>query len=204
MSRRLHRRCDCPLVLLSEYKRRKYLHIRRCATINEHKYPKTDAENCQIHSTTHVICAGFGSQIYAYNISDGNKTHSRAIVFEDGTRVHGIHGTAGPWGPLLAVHGGRNAKVRMQGESSFELMTHDQNNHLLCSAAQVFLFRSSGEPAFENLGQLGPFSQWTLDIHVNQISSAHVICVVGLSNNSVQVFRITADGNHNDAKVRQH
>ena len=54
---------------------------------------------------------------------------------------------------------------------------------------------------FVSHSQLGPFSHWTLDISVRQISSASGLCVVGLSNNSISVFCITASADDCHAKV---
>ena len=62
-----------------------------------------------------VICAppaGIGSQLHAHSLSQDYQNQFTATVFDDGTRVHGIHGVSSPIGDLLAIHGGRNAKVR--------------------------------------------------------------------------------------------
>lgn len=63
-------------------------------------------------------CAGIGSQIYAYNLAKEDGDHLKHTAFEDGTRVHGIHSASGHWGPLLAIHGGRHAKVRNWSQCS--------------------------------------------------------------------------------------
>lgn len=41
---------------------------------------------------------------------------------------------------------------------------------------------------------LGPFTAWTLDICVRPVSEAQVLCVVGLSDNSVRIFRVACGG----------
>ncbi|BDA49006.1 probable WD repeat-containing protein 6 at N-terminal half [Coccomyxa sp. Obi] len=121
------------------------------------------------------LFAGIGSQLHAYSLPQEDEGQFIATVFDDGTRVHGIHGTSSPIGDLLAVHGGRNAKVCM--------------------------FRPGEVPTLVSLCQLGPFPQWTLDINIRQLESGKAICVVGLSNNSSAVYCIAIDSCGEGAKV---
>jgi hypothetical protein len=57
---------------------------------------------------------------------------------------------------------------------------------------QVFIISvdENSQKDLQPLAELGPFSAWTLDIHLHEISSSDALCVVGLSNNTLIVSRL--------------
>ena len=61
--------------------------------------------------------AGIGSQLHVYDVIRGLELAAWR-VFDDGTRVRGIHGSKTSEGALLLIHGARTAKVECGPPSS--------------------------------------------------------------------------------------
>lgn len=58
-----------------------------------------------------AACTGLGSQLHVYPLLKGLCQQTSVTVFQDGTKIHCIHGSPADQGALLAVCGGRIAKV---------------------------------------------------------------------------------------------
>ncbi|KAK9847692.1 hypothetical protein WJX84_010173, partial [Apatococcus fuscideae] len=113
---------------------------------------------------SHILLAGIGSQLQAYDLADGRHLCS-CPVLQDGAHIHGLHSCAAAGGAVLTVHGDHFAKVLSVASC--------KANHGL---------------SFHEVLDFGRQSSWTMDSIIFASAAADAFhAALGLSNNTVLV-----------------